>query len=60
MAHARDIVANSIMSEIAKEDPQGQSEYQDAIRHQVVYFFQRLRLCLLILDTLMEAFSSSK
>ena len=46
--------------EIAKEDPQGQSEYQDTIRHQVVYFFQRLRLRLLILDTLMEAFSSSK
>ena len=57
---ARDVVANPIMSEIAKEDPQGQSEYQDAVRHQIVAVFQRVRLCLLIFDTLMEAYNASK
>ena len=60
IAHARDVVTNSVMAEVAKEDPQGQSEYQDAIRHQVVAFFQRIRLSLLVLDTLMEEYNSSK
>ena len=60
IAHARDVVTNSVMAEVAKEDPQGQSEYQDAIRHQVVTFFQRIRLSLLVLDTLMEEYNSSK
>jgi hypothetical protein len=56
---ARDVIANSVMAEIAKEDPQGNTEYQDAIRHQIVAFFQRIRLSLLVLDTLMEAFNDS-
>ena len=57
---ARDVVANSIMTEITREDPQGQMEYQDAVRHQVVSIFQRLRLSLQVLDTLMEAYNASK
>ena len=56
----RDVVANSIMAELAKDDPLGTIEYQDAIRHQVVTIFQHLRLHLLLLDTLMEAFNASK
>lgn len=47
------------MAEIAKEDPQGQAEYQDAIRHQIVGIFQRLRLLLLVIDTLMETYNAS-
>jgi hypothetical protein len=56
---ARNIVANSVMAEIAKEDPQGHAEYQDAVRHQIVATFQRLRLSLLVLDTLMETYNAS-
>jgi len=58
VAHAREVVSNSIMSEIAKEDPQGQAEYQDAVRHQVVATFQRIRVLLLVLDTLMETYNA--
>jgi DNA-binding phage protein len=59
VAHARDVVANSIMSEIAKEDPQGQAEYKDTVRHQVVATFQRIHVLLLILDMLMETYNAS-
>ena len=59
VAHARDVVAHSIMSEIAKEDPQGQVEYQDAVRHQVVATFQRIHVLLLVIDTLMETYNLS-
>jgi hypothetical protein len=59
VARARDVVSNSIMAEIAKEDPQGQDEYKDAVRHHIVATFQRLRLLLLVLDNLMEVFNST-
>jgi hypothetical protein len=59
VAHARDVVANSIMAEIAKEDPQGQAEHKDAVRHQVVATFQRIRVLLLVLDTLMETYNAT-
>lgn len=59
VARARDVVSNSVLAEIAKEDPQGHDEYQDAVRHQVVAIFQRLRLSILVLDTLMEAYNAS-
>jgi hypothetical protein len=58
IAHARDVVANSLMTEITKEDPQGQAEYKDAVRHQVVATFQRIRVLLLVLDTLMETYNA--
>lgn len=60
VARARDIVAHSLMSDLSKEDPQGHDEYQDALRHQVVSVFQRLRLSLFILDTLVVEYNSSK
>jgi hypothetical protein len=47
------------MNEIAKEDPQGNDEFKSAVRHQVVATFQRLRVLLLVLDTLMEAYNTS-
>jgi hypothetical protein len=59
VVRARDVVANSLLADITKEDPQGRSEYQDAVRHQVVAVFQRIRLSLLVLDSLMEAYNSS-
>jgi hypothetical protein len=57
---ARDIAANTLMSDLAKEDPQAETEYQDAVRHQIVASFQRLRLYLLMLDTLLEAYNAAK
>jgi hypothetical protein len=57
---ARDIAANTLMSDLAKEDPQAETEYQDAVRHQIVASFQRLRLYLLMLDTLLEAYHAAK
>jgi hypothetical protein len=57
---ARDTITNSIMAEVAKDDPQGHTEYQDAVRHHIVATFQRLRVHLLVLDSLMEAFNASK
>jgi hypothetical protein len=59
VARARDVVSNSIMAEISKEDPQGHDEYKDAVRHHIVATFQRLRLLLLVLDHLMEIYNSS-
>jgi hypothetical protein len=47
------------MLEIAKEDPQGREEYQNAVRHQVVANFQRLRVLLFVLDALMKAYNAS-
>ena len=47
------------MAEIAKEDPQGHAKYQDAVHHQIVALFQRIRLSLLVLDTLIEAYNTS-
>lgn len=59
ITRARDVVANSIMAEIAKEDPQGHTEFCDAVRHQIVAVFQRIRLSVLVLDTLMETYNVS-
>lgn len=59
VTRARDIVAHSVLADITKEDPHGHDEYQDALRHQVVAVFQRLRLSLFVLDTLMEAYNNS-
>lgn len=47
------------MAEISKEDPQGQEEFKDAVRHSIVGVFQRLRVLLLVLDTLMENYNST-
>lgn len=60
VARARDVVADPVMVEISKEDPQGNAEYIDAVRHQVVATFQRLRLQLFVLDKLMETYNGSK
>jgi hypothetical protein len=59
VARSRDVIANPIMREIAQEDPHGNSEYRDAVRHQVFATFQRVRLLLLVLDTLMEAYTTA-
>jgi hypothetical protein len=57
---ARDVIANSVMAEIAQEDPQGADEYKNSVRHHIVGFFQRIRVSLLVLDTLLAAYNAAK
>jgi len=59
VARSRNMVSNSTMLEIAREDPQGLAEYKDAVRQNIVAIFQRLRVLLLVLDTLVEAYNTS-
>ena len=60
VSNARDVVVNSVMAEITKEDPHGEETFKDAVRLQVVATFQRLRLHLLVLDNLMEIYNTAK
>jgi len=53
----RDFVSHAVIQEIQKEDPDSPAAYQDAIRHQIVSNCQRLRVCLMIVDQLMEVFN---
>jgi hypothetical protein len=59
IVRARNVITDSVMNEIAKEDPHGHAEYQNAVRHHIVAFAQRLRVCLLVLDKLMESYNSA-
>lgn len=47
------------MAEIAQEFPDGRNEFENAIRYHIVSFSQRINVCLLVLDKLMEIFNSS-
>ena len=59
ISHARNAVANSVIAKLTKEDPYGDAEFQNAVRHHVVAFSHRSHVCLLMLDKLMEAYNSS-
>ena len=59
IARVRNVVANSVMGDLAREDPQGTDELKAAVRHQIVAVFQRLRVLLLMLDYLMETYNST-
>ena len=54
---ARDILADSIMSEIINEDPQSQAAFKDSLHHQIVITCQRLRVYLHLVDRLMALFN---
>jgi len=56
---ARDLIANSVMSELTKEDSQSQTEFQNSVRHHIVAFSQHIHVCLLVLDKLMDIYNSS-
>jgi hypothetical protein len=60
VTRARKAVADPTMLELAEEDPQGNSEYKAAVRHHIIASFQRLRVYLFVMDTLMETYNSSK
>jgi hypothetical protein len=58
ISRARNAVADSVIAELTKEDPHGDAEFQNAVRQHVVAFSHRIRVCLLVLDKLMEAYNS--
>jgi hypothetical protein len=55
---ARAVIADSVMLELGKEDPLSQEELRNAARHQVVAFTQKIRVCLLVLNKLMDFYTS--
>lgn len=57
---ARDVITNSVMAEITQEHPFGQTEFENAVRYQIISFSQRINVCLVVLDKLMETFNSSR
>ena len=50
---AHNVITDSVMAEIAQEFPDGRNEFENAIHSQ------RINVCLLVLDKLMEIFNSS-
>ena len=48
------------MAEIAQEDGSGPAKYQAAIHNEIINTSYHLHVSLLLLDTLMENFNSSK
>lgn len=57
---ARKVVADPTMAEITQEHPQGQSEYENAVRYHIISFTQRIGVSLSILDKLMELINASR
>ena len=57
---ARDVVTDSIMSEISRENPVGHAEFENLVRFHIISFSQRINICLVVLDKLMEVFNSSR
>ena len=55
----RNVITNSVMAEIAQEFPDGRNEFKNAIHYHIVSFSQRINVCLLVLDKLIEIFNSS-
>ena len=56
---ARDLLANRIVNEIINEGGSGTRVFEDALRHHIVLFLQRLRVCLFVIDKLMTAYNTS-
>lgn len=59
LARARELITNSVMSEIQHEDPHGQSSFENAVRHQIVASCQRIRILLLVTDQLMAMYNDA-
>lgn len=57
---ARNTITDSVMAEIAQENPDGRTEFENSVRYHIVSFSQRINVCLLVLDKLMEIFNSSR
>jgi hypothetical protein len=60
IVRARDTITDSIMAEIAQENPDSRNEFENAVRHHIVSFSQRIKVCLVVMDKLMEVFNASR
>jgi hypothetical protein len=56
----RGVISDPVMSEIAQEDIRGQIEFENAVRHHIVSFYQRINVSLISLNNLMEIYNSSR
>jgi hypothetical protein len=50
---ARDVVTNATMVELLNEEPDGPDAHRNAVRQQIVALCTRLRISLVIIDSLM-------
>ena len=50
---ARDMVIHATMIEILNEEPDGPIAYRDAVRKQILALCTRLRISLVVIDSLM-------
>ena len=55
---ARDVVIDTTMDEIMREEPHGPSAFRDAVRQQILALCTRLRISLFIMDKLMALANS--
>jgi hypothetical protein len=55
---ARDVVTDTTMDELMREEPYGPAAYRDAIRQQILALLTRLRISLYIMDKLMALANS--
>lgn len=60
LASAKEFISNRIIRAIEKENSKSPSLFQDAIRSQIVFNAQRLRVTLAVLDSLMTVFNDSR
>lgn len=60
IVRARDVVTDSIMSEISCENPVGHTEFKNLVCFYSISFSQRINICLVVLDKLMEVFNLSQ
>ena len=59
LTRARDVVSNATMADFSTTDAQDPANYQTAVRGEITILFHRLRVSLLLLDTLMESYIGS-
>ena len=52
LTRARDVVSNATMADFSTTDAQDPAQYQMAVRGEITILFHRLRVSLLLLDTL--------
>ena len=59
ITHTHDIISNPIMADFTTDNAQDPAHYQTAVPSEIATLFHRLRVSLLLLDTLMESYVDS-
>lgn len=60
IVRARDVITDSIMVEVEKENFNGPTEFQNSVRVHINSFVQRIKVSLLVLEKLMEIMTVSR